>query len=190
MEDETKVNLDAEEQDVDTGVDNESNDSSDSDEKYLSQKARAEKAERELKEMKARMEELETLKEKKVESKKPEAKEDVMSSLQKRLDEQDLLIAGVKEDEDKELVLKYAKSEGVTVAEALNSRFVQIGLKANKEERAERNAAINPTNRTGDKGGDATLRKAIAHYNKTGDVMDGLDVATTNKLFTYIKNNK
>lgn len=99
----------------------------------------------------------------------------------------ELKIAGITDTEDRELVLSYAKMNGVSVEEALETSFVKRGLTINKQERAERNANVEPNNRVADKSGDAMFRKALNHYNKTGEVLDGLDIITTNKLLKYLK---
>lgn len=98
--------------------------------------------------------------------------------------------AGVKEKEDREFMLKYAKANDLTIDEALESDEALAVLAIRKQRRAEHNASQTPNNRTGDRGGDAMLRKALNHYNKTGEVMSGLDIVTTNKLFNHLKNNK
>lgn len=102
----------------------------------------------------------------------------------------ELKIAGITDTEDRELVLSYAKMNGVSVEESLETSFVKRGLTINKQERAERNANIEPNNRVADKSGDAMFRKALNHYNKTGEVLNGLDIVTTNKLLKHLKNNK
>lgn len=99
----------------------------------------------------------------------------------------ELKIAGITDGEDRELVLSYAKMNGVSVEEALETSFVKRGLTINKQERAERNANVEPNNRVADKSGDAMFRKALNHYNKTGEVLDGLDIITTNKLLKHLK---
>lgn len=147
--DENKVNLDAEAQDVDTGVDNETNDSSNAvdDERYLSQKRRAEKAEAEAK---ALREQLEANKS----SASPEAKKQEFTSNDR--DETYLVSLfgskGLGYDEINtylEKAKKIAQIEGVPLVKAVETDFFKMFDKSFQEEKKLAKASLNASKGSG-----------------------------------------
>lgn len=134
MEDETKVIPDAEEQDVDTGVDNESNDSSNSedDERYLSQKKRAEKAEADKRKLEA---ELKALREQG--EKTPQKTKD------SGLSEDDILvISKVQDKEALDMLRKIAMIENITLSEAMENNLYKAWSKEQAEIKRSQEAEI------------------------------------------------
>lgn len=133
---ETQVNPDAEVQDVDTGVDNESNDSSagedNFEEKYQNQKVRAEKAESKLKELLATLSE-----DKSDEDKEEVSKNSSDSDIRKELDELKLSKMGYAD----EVAAEIMKLGG---PEALSNPLVQKSADALQKEYAARVAANIP----------------------------------------------
>lgn len=105
-----------------------------------------------------------------------------------RLDRIDLKLAGVKHKDDQDFVLDYVKMNEKSIDEALESKFVKTGLATLRKERRESASGQPPNNRTGGGSEDATIRKAVQHYKKTGDVMDGLTSTQTRKLMNIVKN--
>lgn len=133
---------------------------------------------------------LERLKKKSEKKEEPKKEVNNNDAILAELNSMKLSQAGVKEKEDKDFMLRYAKANDLTIDEVLESEEALAVLATKKQKRAEQNSSLAPNNRTGDKGGDATLRRALNHYNSTGEIMNGLDIVTTNKLFNHIKNNQ
>jgi len=143
MVEENQVNLDALEQDVDTGVDNESNDSSTQDERYLSQKRRAEKAEAELK----------TLREAKA-TVQPKTEDKPTSGL---TEDEILVISSVQDKEKLDKARKIAQLEGVSLSEALNTPLYKLFEQTIDAQRKAEKAQLNATSGSGKAKKDITL---------------------------------
>lgn len=149
MEDETKVNPDAEEQDVDTGVDNASNDSSNAvdDERYLSQKRRAEKAEAELKALRETSDKTD---------KTASPNSEVKQSLTSDRDEAFLISVfgskGLGYDEITEYLekaKKIATLEGVPLAKAIETDFFKIFDKSYQDDKKAQKAQLSASKGSG-----------------------------------------
>lgn len=147
MEDDNKVNPDAVEQEVDTGIDNSTNDSSKvvDDERYLSQKRRAEKAEAELK----------ALREAKGEQ-TAQPNSEVKQNITSDRDESFLISVfgskGLGYDEINvylEKAKKIATLEGVPLAKAIETDFFKVFDKSYQDEKKAQNAQLSASKGSG-----------------------------------------
>lgn len=93
------------------------------------------------------------------------------STLSERLDRSDLRGEGIREKEDQDYVIRFAKSEGIDVIEALSDPIVQDRIARNAKTRQERKAGVRPNNRVSNAGRD-TLSADYARYKKDGTVPD------------------
>lgn len=145
---ETQVNPAAEEQDVDTGVDNATNDSSTGEdnfeEKYQNQKIRAEKAEQRLKELK------ETLTGETEEDKQETVTNDSKDDVRKEIDELKLAKMGYAD----EVVAEIMNLGG---PEALNNPILKKSADALQKEHADKVAATIE---------DSTQSASVTKYSK------------------------